>query len=124
LKQHQLNNLHQINYPNQVNFAIRSQQYFKFLSIRKYTLYNMASSPRIFVTGVSGYVGGHLMGRLIVKHPEWHVAVLVRTGKQKSIVLGRWPQLEIVIGDLDDTALMIKDGSKADVVLRGISSGN
>jgi len=78
----------------------------------------MLSSPRVFVTGVSGYVGGHMMGRLLEKHPEWHVAVLVRDEKQKEVILGRWPKLEIVIGDLDDSALMIKEGSKSDVVLR------
>jgi nucleoside-diphosphate-sugar epimerase len=74
--------------------------------------------PRIFVTGVSGYVGGHMMGRLLEMHPEWHVVVLVRDQAQKAIVLGRWPQLEAVIGNLDNSALMIKEGSKADAVLR------
>jgi hypothetical protein len=77
-----------------------------------------SSPPRIFVTGVSGYVGGHMMERLLKKHPEWHIAVLVRDQAQKAIVLGRWPQLEAVIGDLDNSALMIKEGSKADAVLR------
>jgi hypothetical protein len=78
----------------------------------------MSTSPRIFMTGVSGYVWGHMMGRLAEKHPEWHVAVLIRNEEQKKIVLGRWPQLEAVIGDLDNSVLMIKEGSKADVVLR------
>ncbi|KAE9377570.1 NAD(P)-binding protein [Stipitochalara longipes BDJ] len=82
----------------------------------------MSSSPRIFVTGVSGYVGGNMMGRLLEKHPEWHVVVLVRNEKQKEIVLARWPQLEVVIGDLDNSALMIQEGSKADVVLQTASS--
>jgi uncharacterized protein YbjT (DUF2867 family) len=78
----------------------------------------MSACPRVFVTGVSGYVGGNLIGRVVEKHPEWHVVVLVRTEEQKKIVLARWPQLEVVIGDLDDSALMIKEGSKADVVPR------
>lgn len=78
----------------------------------------MSSSPRIFVTGVSGYVGGNIVGRLLKKHPEWHVTVLVRNDEQKKVVLDRWPQLEAVIGDLDNSSLMIKEGSKADVVLR------
>ncbi|KAH8778005.1 hypothetical protein BGZ57DRAFT_822186 [Hyaloscypha finlandica] len=77
-----------------------------------------SSPPRIFVTGVSGYVGGHMMGRLLEMHPEWHVVVLVRDQAQKAIVLGRWPQLEAVIGNLDNSALMIKEGSKADAVLQ------
>ena len=59
-----------------------------------------------------------MMGKLLEKHPEWHVAALVRDEKQKEIVLARWPQLEVVIGDLDNSALMIEEGAKADVVLR------
>lgn len=59
-----------------------------------------------------------MMGRLLEKHPEWLVAVLVRNEEQKKVILERWPQLEAVIGDLDNSALMIKEGSKADVVLR------
>jgi nucleoside-diphosphate-sugar epimerase len=78
----------------------------------------MSSSPRIFVTGASGYVGGNIIGRLLEKHPEWHVAALVRNTEQKKIVLDRWPQVEAVIGDLDNSLLMIMEGSKADVVLR------
>lgn len=58
------------------------------------------------------------MGKLVEKHPEWHVAALVRDEKQKEAVLSRWPQLEAVVGNLDDSALMVQEGSKADVVLR------
>jgi hypothetical protein len=56
--------------------------------------------------------------RIMEKHPEWNVVVLVRTEEHKKIVLGRWPSIEVVIGDLDDKELLIKEGSKADVVLR------
>ena len=70
------------------------------------------------MTGVSGYIGGHLVGRIVEKHPEWHLVVLVRNEEQKDTILARWPQLEVVGGDLGDSVLMIKEGSKADVVLR------
>lgn len=78
----------------------------------------MSTSPRIFVTGVSGYVGGHTVMRVTEKHPEWSIAALVRNQEQSDIVKARWPKIETVIGDLDDKELMIKEGSKADVVLR------
>jgi uncharacterized protein YbjT (DUF2867 family) len=76
------------------------------------------SAPRVFVTGVSGYVGGQTVLRIFEKHPEWHVVLLVRNEEQKKIVLAKWPEAEVVIGDLDDKALMVSEGSKADVVLR------
>jgi uncharacterized protein YbjT (DUF2867 family) len=78
----------------------------------------MAVNPRIFVTGVSGYVGGHVMGPLIEKHPQWNIVVLVRNEEQKKLVLTRWPNIETVIGDLGDRQQMIDEASKADVVLR------
>lgn len=56
--------------------------------------------------------------RILKKHPEWNVVVLVRNEEQKRIVLTRWPKIETVIGDLDNKDLMIEEGSKADVVLR------
>jgi hypothetical protein len=55
---------------------------------------------------------------IMEKHPEWNVVVLVRSEEQKDIVLARWPKIEVAIGDLDDKELLIKEGSKADVVLR------
>jgi uncharacterized protein YbjT (DUF2867 family) len=78
----------------------------------------MSVAPRIFVTGVSGYVGGHTVGSLVEKHPEWKVVLLVRNEEQKKLVLGRWADVEIVIGDLDNNQLMIDEASKANVVLR------
>ena len=44
----------------------------------------MSASPRIFVTGVSGYVGGHTVMRVIEKHPEWTIAALVRNKEQSD----------------------------------------
>ena len=56
--------------------------------------------------------------RVIEKHPEWTIAALVGNKEQSDIVKARWSKIETVIGDLDDKELMIKEGSKADVVLR------
>ncbi len=78
----------------------------------------MSSSPRIFVTGVSGYIGGHTVVDIMLRHPEWHVVVLVRNEEQKAVVLVRWPNIEVIIGDLDNKVLLVEEGSKADVVLR------
>ncbi|KUJ12211.1 NAD(P)-binding protein [Mollisia scopiformis] len=82
----------------------------------------MSTSPRVFVTGVSGYVGGHTVLRIFENHPEWHVVLLVRNEEQKKIVLAKWPQAEVVIGELDDKDLLISQGSKADVVLQTASA--
>lgn len=82
------------------------------------TTETMAAAPRVFVTGVSGYLGGHTVTRIMEQHPEWNVVVLVRSEEQKNIILARWPKIEVVLGDLDTKELLIEEGKKADVVLR------
>lgn len=78
----------------------------------------MVNTPRIFVTGVTGYLGGHTVLRIVEQHPEWHIVALVRNQEQKEIILARWPQVETVLGDLDNRELLLLEASKADVVLR------
>jgi len=78
----------------------------------------LSSSPRIFVTGVSGYIGGHTVSLLTQRHPEYTITLLVRDDLQKLKVQTRWPDVEIVVGDLDSSELLIKEASKSDVVLQ------
>lgn len=75
-------------------------------------------SPTIFVTGVSGYIGGHVVADLIKKHPEYQIVTLVRTDKQAEIIRATWPAVETVLGDLDNHDLLVEQGKKANVVLR------
>lgn len=73
--------------------------------------------------------------RMIEKHPEWEIVVclhppydsnttanrrqaLVRNQVQKEIILSRWPKIGTVIGTLDDREVLVREASKADVVLR------
>jgi uncharacterized protein YbjT (DUF2867 family) len=75
-------------------------------------------APRIFVTGASGYVGGNFVDRLSQSHPEYHVVALVRDKAQAEQVTAKFPNLETVFGDLDSHEVLVKEASKADVILR------
>jgi uncharacterized protein YbjT (DUF2867 family) len=75
-------------------------------------------SPTIFVTGVSGYIGGHIVAIMVKQHPEWQIVTLVRTEEQANIVKKTWPSVQTVIGDLDSHDVLVEQGAKADVVLR------
>jgi nucleoside-diphosphate-sugar epimerase len=75
-------------------------------------------APRIFITGVSGYIGGHLVDRLSQSHPEYHVVGLVRDKAQAEQVTTKFPNIETVFGDLDSHEVLVKEASKADVILR------
>ena len=74
-------------------------------------------SPRLFATGASGYLGGNTIGRLVKKHPEWDVVVLVRTEEQEKKINAAWPNAQVVLGDLDDAETLSEEASKANVVL-------
>ena len=75
-------------------------------------------SPTIFVTGVSGYIGGHTVGAIVKQHPDWQIVTLVRDQNQADVVKKTWPAVQTVIGTLDDHEILLTQGAKADVVLR------
>lgn len=75
-------------------------------------------SPLIFVTGISGYIGGHVAAKLVEKHPEYQLVALVRDEKQAGAIKKTWTAVETVIGTLDDHEILVEQGKRADVVLR------
>jgi len=79
-------------------------------------------SPVIFITGVSGYIGGEVVDVFAKKHPEWKLVALVRNTEQAQAVKAKYPATEIVIGTLDDHDLLVEQGKIADVVLRKLYS--
>ena len=80
----------------------------------------MSSSQRIFITGATGYIGGHTITRLLEKYPEFeaNITVLVRDENQKKMVTDRWSNIRCVIGTLDDTELLKSEAAKHEIVLR------
>lgn len=75
-------------------------------------------SPRVFITGATGYVGGQTAVTLIAAHPEYDVVALVRDQEQADKLKSRFPNISTVIGTLDDDAVLKEEAAKADVVLR------
>lgn len=74
-------------------------------------------APRVFVTGAAGFVGGTTVGALLKAHPDYEVVALVRDPTQAATIKKAWPNVETVIGTLDDDEILAKQGSKADAVL-------
>lgn len=77
-------------------------------------------TPRIFVTGALGFIGGTTTGALVKAHPDYEVVALVRDETQANTIRKAWPSLQTVIGTLDDDEILAREGAKADVVLRGL----
>jgi uncharacterized protein YbjT (DUF2867 family) len=78
-------------------------------------------APRVFVTGAAGYIGGTTVRALLKAHSDYEVVALVRDQTQSATIKNAWPNVETVIGTLDDDEILAKEGSKADVVLRKYS---
>lgn len=75
-------------------------------------------SPRIFITGATGYIGGHTTGVLLAAHPEYQLVALVRNEEQAAKLKSQWPTITTVVGTLDDDKLIKEESAKANVVLR------
>ncbi|KAE8451357.1 hypothetical protein EG329_003986 [Mollisiaceae sp. DMI_Dod_QoI] len=75
-------------------------------------------APRLFITGVTGYIGGQFLDMLITKHPDYNITGIVRTSSQTEQLLARYPSLQLVTGDLDSTALLTEQSKLADVVIQ------
>lgn len=55
---------------------------------------------------------------LVASHPEFSYSTVVRTTDKAEQVKSQYPFVRIVIGDLDDSALLEQESAAADIVLR------
>ena len=69
-------------------------------------------------TGVSGYIAGDALATLVARHPEISYTALVRSAEKAEQVKAQYPNIRVVLGDLDDSALLEKESAAADIVLR------
>ncbi|PSN72706.1 NAD(P)-binding protein [Corynespora cassiicola Philippines] len=74
-------------------------------------------APKLFITGATGYIGGDALYALYNKHPDYEYAALVRTEQKAETVKKAFPNIRIVIGDLDDSKVLEEEAAKADIVI-------
>lgn len=74
-------------------------------------------APTIFITGIAGFIGGHIVTHLVEKHPDYKIIGLVRNNEQARLVKARWSHIETVVGTLDAREVLIEQASKADVAI-------
>ncbi|VUC35444.1 unnamed protein product [Clonostachys rosea] len=81
---------------------------------------------KIFLTGASGYIGGDFLHLLNKLHPEYQVRALVRgTAKIKAVQEAfDGSQLQVVEGDLDDSSLISREASEANIIINLAASGH
>uniref|UniRef100_A0A8H7KDL6 NAD-dependent epimerase/dehydratase domain-containing protein n=1 Tax=Bionectria ochroleuca TaxID=29856 RepID=A0A8H7KDL6_BIOOC len=81
---------------------------------------------KIFLTGASGYIGGDFLHLLNKLHPEYQVKALVRDATKIEAVKKAFDsnQVQVVEGDLDDSSLISRETSRADIVINLAASGH
>lgn len=101
-------------HPAVVSFKAHVEHCHIQLTLHQQALFNMA---RIFLTGATGYIGGDLLYVLQSTHPEYECSVLVRDSSKAAAVSKAYPNVRIVLGDLDSASLIEGEASRADVVV-------
>ncbi|CRG83248.1 Dynein heavy chain 5, axonemal [Talaromyces islandicus] len=80
--------------------------------------------PQVFLTGASGYIGGDILHNLRSTRPAYQLSLLVREAGKASRLAQAYPDIRIVIGDLDSTSLIEEEASHADVIVHAASSSH
>ncbi|KAK5125459.1 hypothetical protein LTR85_000568 [Meristemomyces frigidus] len=81
-------------------------------------------APKIFITGVTGYIAGDATHALYEAHPEYEYAALVRTQEKADIVKKAFPSIRTVLGNLDDSDVLKEEAAKADIVLHAADASD
>ncbi|GLI78265.1 hypothetical protein PoHVEF18_006574 [Penicillium ochrochloron] len=72
---------------------------------------------KTFITGATGYIGGDALATLHAAHPGFSYVALVRSNEKAEQVKARFPNVRVVLGDLDNSALLERESAAADIVL-------
>ncbi|KAH9828870.1 nucleoside-diphosphate-sugar epimerase [Teratosphaeria destructans] len=75
-------------------------------------------APKVFITGITGYIAGDATFDLYQQHPDYEYAALIRSQEKAETVRKAYPSIRIVLGSLDDSNILTEEASKADIVLR------
>ncbi|XPS81320.1 hypothetical protein M3J07_013284 [Ascochyta lentis] len=80
---------------------------------------------RIFLTGATGFIGGEVLHTLArAGHSGLHITSLVRDSSKAEQVKLAYPDVETILGDLDNTNLIKEQSKAADVVLNFAATGH
>ncbi|BCR89563.1 uncharacterized protein ACHE_50761A [Aspergillus chevalieri] len=74
-------------------------------------------STKVFLTGITGYIGGDAFYYIQQNHHDIEFSALIRTEDKARKVQDQYPSVRVVIGELDDSDKLTKEAAWADVVI-------
>ncbi|KUJ16152.1 NAD(P)-binding protein [Mollisia scopiformis] len=81
-------------------------------------------APKIFITGVTGYIGGDALYALEKAHPDYEYTAIVRNSDKGAPVAAVYPKIRLVYGTLDDSELIEEESARADIVIHTADSSD
>ncbi|KAH7082688.1 NAD(P)-binding protein [Paraphoma chrysanthemicola] len=72
-------------------------------------------SPKLFITGGTGYIGGSVLHAIATTPPEYTITVLLRN--IPALFTTTYPNVRIVRGTYDSTSLLTSEAAQADIVV-------
>ncbi|KAL4900448.1 hypothetical protein BDW74DRAFT_161954 [Aspergillus multicolor] len=79
---------------------------------------------KLFITGITGYIGGDAFHVLSQSHPDLEFSALIRTEEKAKYVRELYPNVRVVIGELGDSEKIEKEAAWADIVLHTADSSD
>ncbi|KAJ5099840.1 hypothetical protein N7532_006841 [Penicillium argentinense] len=73
-------------------------------------------APKVFLTGVTGYIGGDGLYAVSNAHPDWELSALVRSKEKAARLTSQYPKIRVVLGDLDSSDIIEEEVKNADIV--------
>ncbi|CAK1367758.1 unnamed protein product [Cercospora beticola] len=81
-------------------------------------------APKIFITGITGYIAGDAFYAIHKAHPDYEYSALIRTEEKAGKVRASYPDVRVVIGGLDDSSIIEEESAKADIVLHAADASD
>ncbi|PWY81555.1 NAD(P)-binding protein [Aspergillus sclerotioniger CBS 115572] len=72
---------------------------------------------KVFITGVTGYIGGDVLSQLHLQYPDIVFRVLVRTADKGKRIQAQYPGVQLLFGDLSNPTLLQQESADADIII-------
>ena len=73
-------------------------------------------TPKVFITGATGYIGGDSLFQIYKAHPSWEFTCAVRSHDKGLKITQQYPSVKLVYADLNAVDVIEEEASKADIV--------
>ncbi|KAL7787415.1 hypothetical protein V8C37DRAFT_390670 [Trichoderma ceciliae] len=79
---------------------------------------------KVFLTGITGYIGGTAFDHIYNSHKDYEYTVLVRDEARAQLVKAKYPTAKFAYGTLEDTGVIEKAAAEADIVIHTADSAD